>query len=103
VPNNADQGHHFGVGQSSVDQALKHFWGLAEQVRGHCHDHVAAGENLAPGQVAVISEHIVQQGAGVPDAKGFLAFPAAVGSVERGSQALSGPPRGGQFCPPAAH
>ena len=75
---------------------------LAEQVRGHCHDHVAAGENLPPGQVAVISQNLVQQGAGVPDAKRLWVFPAAASGVDGDGQVLGGPAHGGQFSSPAA-
>lgn len=51
----AGQGYDFGVGHGPVDEPLKHFWGLAEQVRGERHDHVTAGENLPAGQVLVRS------------------------------------------------
>ena len=57
-PGHADQGDDLGVGQGPVHQALEHLGALAEDVRGQGHDEVPAGEDLAPGQVALGTEHV---------------------------------------------
>ena len=57
-PGHTDQGHDLGVGQGPVHQALEHLRLLPEELRGQGHDQVAAGEHLAPGQVALGAEHL---------------------------------------------
>ena len=46
----ADEGHHFGVGQGPVDQSVEDLGGLAVKVRGHGHDHVSTRKRPCAGR-----------------------------------------------------
>ena len=95
-----DERDRFRVGERPVDERVEERRVLAVQVRGEGDDHVTAGEHLAPGQVAVISQDLRHEPASLlerhrPD--------TSSGGVDRRGQALDGPAGCGQLGPPAAH
>ena len=73
---------------------------LAVEVRGEGDDHVTAGEHLAPGQVAVISQDLRHEPASLLERHRPV---ASSGDVDRGDQALDRPVGGCELVSPAAH
>jgi hypothetical protein len=51
--NHTDERDDFGILEGPTDQQIEHLGVLAEQVRGHFDDDMAAGEHLPSGQFPI--------------------------------------------------